>query len=353
MEEHLSYDRLIAAHRSQINPQPFPPNTLTFAFGLQRYEKMALELAQSEDALREKVLIEVNLDFQQAFAIVQSIQSLLPEQLIHALSTRESDRIRELASRSLVQVALVKDGRDFLLESGVVEKVAALFDDRVEAIKVNAYNCLLNLSVERAGCEGTVDEGVVEILVDKLLSEKSDSVLVFTLRLIKQLLEVANGPKKALQTAIISRLRNLLSGKDAVITELAASNLSQLSFSYPGKVRVIEEDCVVPLAQLLGHSDAEVRATATLALGSLTIEKAAKVILIEQDYLDQIAGLLYDESTQVRLNTVQLIANLAEHPIAKAKYQESLEKLREMQASDSTLIRKFAKKTIGVITWLP
>ena len=39
MEETLSNSRFITYHRSQINPQPDPPSTLTFAYGTSKYSK--------------------------------------------------------------------------------------------------------------------------------------------------------------------------------------------------------------------------------------------------------------------------------------------------------------------------
>jgi len=39
MEETLTHARFISYHRNQINPEPNPPSTLTFAYGDLRYGK--------------------------------------------------------------------------------------------------------------------------------------------------------------------------------------------------------------------------------------------------------------------------------------------------------------------------
>ena len=39
MEETLSYPRFISLHRNQINPEPHPQSTLTFAYGDLKYGK--------------------------------------------------------------------------------------------------------------------------------------------------------------------------------------------------------------------------------------------------------------------------------------------------------------------------
>jgi hypothetical protein len=63
MEETLSYNRFISFHRNQINPEPHPKSTLTFAYGDQKYHKMTSEMQSTDDVLRKKVLVEINEDF--------------------------------------------------------------------------------------------------------------------------------------------------------------------------------------------------------------------------------------------------------------------------------------------------
>ena len=63
MEETLSYPRFISFHRNQVNPEPHPKSTLTFAYGDQRFVKMQEEMAGHDNMLRTKVLVEINEDF--------------------------------------------------------------------------------------------------------------------------------------------------------------------------------------------------------------------------------------------------------------------------------------------------
>jgi hypothetical protein len=85
----------------------------------------------------------------------------------------------------------------------------------------------------------------------------------------------------------------------------------------------------------------------------MTIEKSAKVQLIEGDFLQTISKLLNDDSMQTRLNIVQLMSNVAEHPLAKIEFQNNLEKLRQMVEEDTMIVKKFTEKTIHVLTWTP
>lgn len=60
MEETLSNSRFISCHRNQINPQPLPESTLTFAYGNAKYGKsfnlkiMALFFKNRQDGRRNE-----------------------------------------------------------------------------------------------------------------------------------------------------------------------------------------------------------------------------------------------------------------------------------------------------------
>ena len=102
MEETLTNPRFIAYHRVQVNPEPQPRSTLTFAYGDQKYDKMTRQMAGKDDVLRTKVLIEINEDFHQAdkinFALTSS--NLLKE-LVKCFAEKDKV-IRELASRAVL-----------------------------------------------------------------------------------------------------------------------------------------------------------------------------------------------------------------------------------------------------------
>mmetsp|Transcript_24419 Transcript_24419/g.24141 ORF Transcript_24419/g.24141 Transcript_24419/m.24141 type:complete len:251 (+) Transcript_24419:128-880(+) len=250
-------------------------------------------------------------------------------------------------------MAKVACGKRLLISEEIVKDLAVLFDDSIEKIRSNAYEAMLYLSEQREGCEGVVNAGILEILVDKLISEKTERILVLTLRLIQQLLGVEQGQVRALNTPIISRIKKLCESVSSELRRLSCELLAAIGFAYPGKKRVIEQGCVGALAELLFDSISEVRASALLALACLTIEKTAKVELIEGQYLERIALMLDDDSLQIRLNTIQLIANVAEHPLAKLEFQNSLDRLRELLENDAEIIKRFADRAINVITWRP
>lgn len=287
-----------------------------------------------------------------SYQIADVVNSDLP--FITRVELKEKDHsIREKASWTFIQISKVPIGKQLLIKEEIVKDLAVLFDDHVEKIRHNAYEAILYLSEQREGCEGVVDAGIIEILVDKLISEKTEKILIMTLSLIHQLLAVEQGQVRALNTPIISRVKKLLDSVSSELRRLAAELLASIGFSYPGKRRVIEQGCVIPLADLLFDDISEVRAGALLALASLSIEKTAKIELIEGQYLDRIALMLEDDNLQIRLNTVQLISNVAEHPLAKLEFQNSLDKLRDLLENDAEIVQRFADRAVNVITWRP
>ena len=52
-----------------------------------------------------------------------------------------------------------------------------------------------------------MEENVIEILVEKLLTEKATEILKLTLKLLKKLFDVEEGPIRGLKTQALSRLK--------------------------------------------------------------------------------------------------------------------------------------------------
>lgn len=84
-----------------------PENTLRFAYGDRRYEKMTKDLVTESDILQLKTLEEINLDFSRGDFINLA---LLSSDLLDALVKHfrnPLDSIRELASRAVVRLPLL------------------------------------------------------------------------------------------------------------------------------------------------------------------------------------------------------------------------------------------------------
>ncbi len=134
-----------------------------------------------------------------SYEIVQALSSDLPLRVREALESEDVNE-REHASWVFIQFSKVAIGKRYITDNGIIKELAVLFNDRSERIRRNAYEALIYLSEQREGCESVANEGILQILVDKLITEKSEKVIIQTLLLIKQLLYAEKGPQKTIYT---------------------------------------------------------------------------------------------------------------------------------------------------------
>jgi hypothetical protein len=295
MEETLTHPRFIAFHRNQVNPEPHPVSTLTFAYGNQKYEKMHRQLAGSDNVLRTKVLVEINEDFHQADKVNMALDAGVLKELVRCFKEQD-DVIRELASRAVLKVATTEHGRETLIHEKIVPEIKTLFDDSEVSIRSNAYVGLINLAEFRFGIDAVIDSGIIPTLVDKLVLEKEEPILILILQLIKVLAEGEKAPMILLNCPTLARLNTHLVSKNAQIRELAALNIGSVSFNVLGKERTIEAKSIEPLTKMLFDKVSLVRTAASRSLVSLAQLKAGKVQIYDLEMLDRIIELLYDES---------------------------------------------------------
>jgi hypothetical protein len=294
MEETLSYPRFIAYHRNQINPEPSPQSTLTFAYGEHRYVKMTEELRTSDNVLREKVVKEINEDFHHSDKINFALQSSQILAELVKCYRQPSDSIRELASRAVVQVAKTEMGRNEIVIRRIIEDEVMLFDDQQKDIRRNAYVCLINLAEFTFGVNSIIEFNVLPTLVDKLVLEKDEEILVLILTLLKILCEGEKAPTILLTTPVLARLNDHLQSQNKNIRELAALNLGSISYNARGKEKTIEAASIPPLCRMLFDHEEDVRTAATRGLASLAQLKAGKIEIFDLEMLDRVITLLSD-----------------------------------------------------------
>jgi hypothetical protein len=128
------------------------------------------------------------------------------------------------------------------------------------------------------------------------------------------------------------------------------SNLACISYHEKGKNDVVQKGSIPALCQLLSDTVSDVREQVTLCLCSLAqINEGKNQILKEDATFGSIKKLLDDPSKDTRLNVVQLIANLAEHPVGREKAYSCLSTLKSLKDVEKTYI----DATIEVINWKP
>ena len=95
--------------------------------------------------------------------------------------------------------------------------LAELINDNVVKIRENGYNVFLNVGRNHKGCLYLIKNGLVPILVDKILEEKEQYLLIKVLDIIKLLLEGEGGTDSFLGTPGIARLKGLLQHENYLI----------------------------------------------------------------------------------------------------------------------------------------
>lgn len=94
----------------------------------------------------------------------------------------------------------------------------------------------------------------------------------------------------------------------------------------------------------------------TLTLCSFTQLKLAKREMVENQYLDQVIDLLATPDQFIKLNSVQLIANLAEHPKGREKFlqEHNISKLLALRDDESFKeFRDCVCQALDVINFVP
>ena len=119
-----------------------------------------------------------------SYEIVQALQSDLPLRVRDGLESEDPNE-REHSSWVFIQFSKVTLGKQYITDKGIITELAKLFNDPVERIRRNAYEALIYMSEQREGCESVANEGIIQILVDKLVTEKSEKVIIQTLILVR------------------------------------------------------------------------------------------------------------------------------------------------------------------------
>ena len=70
--------------------------------------------------------------------------------------------------------------------------------------------------------------------------------------------------------------------------------------------------------------------------------------------MERITQLLKEEDDRIVLNTIQLIANVSDHPDGREYFKgEALAILTNLQTASNQLLQRFSKIAANVITWTP
>ena len=340
---------LISVNRKQIYPTPFPPHTLTFAYGEQKYDKILTELNSTDQILKLKVLKELSEDMVDSLLIIKSIKAQLHTALIKLFNEQSVDH-RYLATYTVSKMCNCNEGRIALVEN--VRDFVLLLSDSEEKIRINGYNSLISLSEFRDECEKVVSNNVIEVIIDKLVFEKSKEVMKCILKLLNNLSKSEQSIVRLLKTSVITRLNSHVQSQDKDISFLAVMNLYNISCKYEGKQAIFSEKSIAILCKLINEEHLQWMILKLLA--SMANKKAGKKELIANGTYKTVIDILakpFDNKTV--LFALQLISVLAEHPEGRKFYLTKLPNIEKLLNTDELIIKSNAETAIKVINWQP
>lgn len=97
-----------------------------------------------------------------------------------------------------MQISQIEDGVDIIRKMDSYKPLAELINDKIEKIRENGYNVFLNIGRNHYGCLYLIQNGLVPILVDKIMEEKVQVLLIKVLDILKLLLEGEGGTESFL-----------------------------------------------------------------------------------------------------------------------------------------------------------
>jgi hypothetical protein len=127
------------------------------------------------------------------------------------------------------------------------------------------------------------------------------------------------------------------------------TTLANISFNYDGKEQIIAKGYIKSLCQYVWSNEALVRREACLLLCSLAQLNQGKIEILNFCPFEKIVDRLEDQLSDTVLNAVQLIANLAEHPLGRNESLKIIGKIEKIICIE----KKYVDSTLEVIRWKP
>lgn len=125
--------------------------------------------------------------------------------------------------------------------------------------------------------------------------------------------------------------------------------LANISFNYDGKEQIIAKGYIKSLCGYVSNGDEFVRRETCLLLCSLAQLNQGKIEILNFCPFEKIVDRLSDQLSDTVLNAVQLIANLAEHPLGRNESLKIIDKIEKINCIE----RKYVNATLDVIRWKP
>ncbi|GAQ79770.1 hypothetical protein KFL_000380030 [Klebsormidium nitens] len=353
---HEAHKLHILAHTARPLPSPHSPTRVTRAFGKLNFHKIAELLHSSDLAVRQKATkaaseLLATAESRAECLAIPGVTGTLAGALV------DGDLVvRQQAAQCMVHIAGSQKGCADLCDNGVVLKLVAMLTDDDGKIRTTAFEALAAASSQPRVREILIGGGwLVGLLVQRAGVESGERARHAVEILVQCAQHATQGDAAREQTLAAKGVPvavKLLGSPDAALRETAARLVAQLGVSEGGKAACVAGGAMPPLVVALQDSSVRMRTAAASALMSLTVPLVGKEAFVAAGGLAHLPPLLDDKQGTLCLHTLQLIANLAELPAARAGLRGALPVLERIAAgSGSGIHKRFAAQAVQQVTF--
>lgn len=340
----MAHTRISAKLPPHIDPTKAP-----VAFGERAVPKLSRELVDLDLITRQRALMALcDLVHDPELAYAAVMVGCMPN--LKLLLYDDDATVRRKSTEIFYILATHSIGRFAIMEFEAIAPLADLLNDPVDICRRNMHMALEMLSEVPSGAAAIVNNGLVPLLIEKLISEL-DEIQELILKTLHYCLLVDT--KQALDASGVSVFKSKLFHSSDAIRSLAAQALMNISAPLEGKEKMCEEDVILVLVDLLSDPNPKVRGAAAGALMFATITTQGKYKALEADIIPPLLILVNDPVSKVRLNAIKTITTMSEAPAGRRALLDHLPLFESKAQDPSEAVRKAIRIAIEVITWKP
>jgi len=179
---------------------------------------------------------------------------------------------------------------------------------------------------------------------------------VAALRTIRRCISSSkDGFKSAADSNLISTVTILIQHKNSTVRALACECLANLIIPFSSKQACVAAEGVRALQQCLQDEDQQIRIFASRALMHATVTNDGKQQGLDADLIADLLNIIQrmDEHPSCKENSLQILANLATHPVGKTTLCASMELLQKFSKSTDIGISTAAGSVVEILVWVP
>lgn len=334
MEGKLQNDQIINLHHIRHQPLPINPKSLVVCHPNRKYASFRQQFAEKDDAIKLKVLKELNHLFFAPNEICYSlISSGLLDTLLDYLVDPDSNPVnRKLASVVVEQVTTEKVGQDHIIAKGRLPQLMQLLGCNVIEIKRSVFKSIRNFAAVKSHRTLLLKLGVLVVLFENLIPSYDGSVVGTACLIFRSLLEENGIPITCMSYSAHELLMAVAETYPVDIEWNALDCLVLMSQCSRSKADMVRAGVHVRMANLflVHRHEPETVQRLFLILTNLGQIVEAKNYLVEADFVNIVLGFLnqYEPNPDLFLNTILLLTTLAEHQAGRQELRHHVDKIQ-------------------------